>query len=71
MPALVATTVLVRVSFLAAMAGFQAEGRGSADDDSMIGDEIRAHRGSWWTPAGFERYVRRLREQARRKGYRT
>ena len=64
MPGLTRPTVEVRVSFLAAMAEFQAEGRGVADDESMIGAEIRGYRGSWSTPDGFDRYVRWLRGQA-------
>lgn len=54
----------VHASFLAAMAEFRAEGRGSADDHTMIGDEIRGFSDSWSTPEGFARYVRELRGQA-------
>jgi predicted acetyltransferase len=56
--------VEVRASFLAAMAEFRAEGRGSADDDTVIGDEIRRLSGSWSTAEGFAWYVRELRGQA-------
>src|SRR5262245_35121739 len=61
MPDLVAPTALVRVSFLAAMAEFQAEERGASIDQSMVGD---GRGGDWSTPAGFDRYVRWLRDQA-------
>jgi predicted acetyltransferase len=64
MPELVAPTVLVRVSFVAAMAEFRSEGRGAVDDDTMIGSEIREHARSWSTPQGFDRYVGWLRAQA-------
>jgi predicted acetyltransferase len=63
-PVLMAPTVLVREPFLAAMAEFQAEGRGASSDATMIGDEIRSFSGTWSTPEGFEDYVRELRGQA-------
>ncbi len=64
MPELVRPVGRVRVSFLAAMAEFRAEGRGGADDNTMIGNEIRAFGQRWSTPAGFEAYVQRLFAQA-------
>jgi predicted acetyltransferase len=63
-PRLVLPTVEVRVSFLAAMAEFVAEGRGSEDDDSMIGREIRDFGATWHTVPGFGAYVDRLRAEA-------
>ncbi len=57
-------TTRVHRSFLAAMAEFRAEGRGSGGDDTMVGSEIREHEPSWSTPEGFEVYVRSLRAQA-------
>ena len=56
--------VAVRQSFLAAMAEFQAEGRGDPSDDTMIGSEIREFGQSWSVPDGFTDYVRFLRDQA-------
>lgn len=63
MPELSRPTVRVRQSFLAAMAEFRAEGRGSAEDDSMIGSELREFTRHWSTPAGFASYVDWLRNQ--------
>jgi len=54
----------VHVSFLAAMAEFQAEGRGSDSDTSMIGSEIREYGATWTDPAVFDHYASRLRAQA-------
>lgn len=63
MPTLTVPVPVMRVSFLAAMAEFQAEGRGAEDDESMIGTEFRDHGGTWSSPAGFAAYVRELRGQ--------
>ncbi|WP_129668034.1 GNAT family N-acetyltransferase [Phytoactinopolyspora endophytica] len=57
-------TVDVHESFLAAMAEFQAEGRGYLEDRSMIGSEIRTYGRSWSSPEVFTEYVRWLRAQA-------
>ncbi len=59
-------TMRVRRSFLAAMAEFRGEGRGSAGDETMIGDEIR-QLGHWSssTPDGFTRHLEWLLAQAR------
>jgi predicted acetyltransferase len=54
----------VRESYVAAMAEFQAEGRGEPDDQTMIGAEIREYGPTWHTPEGFARYVRDLRAEA-------
>jgi len=43
---------------------FQAEGRGSPDDDTMIGTEIREWQECWSTPEGFADYVASLRAQS-------
>jgi predicted acetyltransferase len=64
MPDLVAPTALVRVSFAAAMDELRAEGRGAPGDDSTIGREIQQYRQAWADPEGFEKYARRLRDQA-------
>ena len=54
----------VHTSFLAAMAEFQAEGRGGADDHSMVGGEIRGFSEIWDTREGFAKYVSHLSAQA-------
>ncbi|GIF51866.1 putative acetyltransferase [Asanoa ferruginea] len=64
MPELLPPTVAVHRSFLAGMTEFQAEGRGAADDQSMIGAEIRAYRDSWHNPEVFAEYTAWLRAQA-------
>jgi predicted acetyltransferase len=58
-------TVRVHASFLAAMAEFCDEGRGTPTDVTEIGREIRTFRGSWTSPEGFATYVRWLVDQAR------
>lgn len=64
MPELVAPTVDVHTSFLAAMIEFRDEGRGSDGDDSMVGCEIREWSAHWSAPAGFAEYVGVLRVAA-------
>jgi predicted acetyltransferase len=64
MPRLVPPTVAVRRSFVAAMAEFRAEGRGGADDHTMVGGEIRAYGERWSTPQGFQEFVEWLCAQA-------
>jgi len=54
----------VRLSFLAAMEEFRAEGRGATADDTMLGREIREFGVAWHDPARFLEYTRYLREQA-------
>jgi predicted acetyltransferase len=63
-PDLLPPTTDVHASFLAAMAEFQAEGRGAADDHSMIGADIRAYRDRWHESAAFADYVATVRAQA-------
>ncbi|MFC7531714.1 GNAT family N-acetyltransferase [Actinoplanes sp. GCM10030250] len=58
-------TVLVHASFLAAMAEFADEARGSAADATEIGREIRTFGASWETSEGFADYVRWLTDQVR------
>jgi predicted acetyltransferase len=70
MPELVPPTPDVRASFLAAMVEFQAEGRGSPDDLSMVGDEIRQYAAKWADPERFAEYVRMLRDDAREEATR-
>jgi predicted acetyltransferase len=57
-------TVRVRRSFLAAMAEFRGEGRGSGPDQTMIGKEIRQFGTTWSSPDGFTGYVEALRAEA-------
>lgn len=64
MPELALPATVVQRSFLAAMAEFQAEGRGTGADDTMIGHELRAYASRWEDPAAFAEYVGWLRAQA-------
>lgn len=64
MPELAAPATHVHASFLAAMAEFQAEGRGGTQDDTMIGGEIRRYRARWHLPEVFDEYTAQLRAQA-------
>ena len=64
MPRLLPPATGVQASFLTAMKEFQAEGRGEADDNSMLGREIHRSSGRWDDPAEFASYVRRLRADA-------
>lgn len=64
MPELLLPLVDVHASFVAGMKEFEAEGRGAAEDDSMVGREIRRFRDSWHDPAEFARFVRWLRAQS-------
>lgn len=63
-PELTTPTERVHLSFVAAMVEFRAEGRGSADDHTMIGSDIREYGESWATTTGFAEYVHQLRGQA-------
>jgi predicted acetyltransferase len=58
-------TVLVHASFLAAMAEFLDEGRGTARDGTELGREIRTFGRSWASSEGFAMYVQWLVDQAR------
>jgi predicted acetyltransferase len=62
MPRLLLPGVEMRASFVAAMREFQAEGRGGAHDNSMVGNEIRD--GRWETPDTFGEFVADLRATA-------
>jgi len=57
MPELVRPTTAVRISFLAAVAEFAAEGRGGPYDDTMIGRECREYGATWTTAEGFAAFV--------------
>jgi hypothetical protein len=64
MPEFVVPTTRVHTSFLKAMAEFQAEGRGDADDRTMVGNEVRTNSASWHRPAAFAEYTNALRAQS-------
>jgi predicted acetyltransferase len=64
MPELTLPVVAVKDSFLAAMAEFVAEGRGTDLDDSMVGREIAEYGPTWTTDQGFAAYVADLRAHA-------
>ena len=63
-PLLVEPDVRFHESFLHAMAGFVAEGRGGKDDESMIGRDLRGWGQRWADPQEFAAYVEALRAQA-------
>jgi len=63
MACLVVPTTRVHASFLAAMAEFSAEGRGSADDETVLGWELREYGASWSTSDGFANFVNMLKRQ--------
>jgi predicted acetyltransferase len=65
MPGFSPPTSRVRLSFIAAMEEFRAEGRGSAMDDTMLGREIRDFGLDWQDPGRFDAYTSYLRDQAR------
>ncbi|MDJ1130380.1 GNAT family N-acetyltransferase [Streptomyces iconiensis] len=62
MPTLIAPTIEVRSSFLAAMREFEAETGGADNDNSMVGEEMREYAAAWETEDGFRAYLARLRE---------
>lgn len=64
MPALVEPDARFQQSFLRAMAGFAAEGRGGADDSSTIGRDLREWGPRWHAPAVFAAYVAEVRALA-------
>ena len=64
MPALHEPHVRFHTSFLRAMSGFAAEGRGAVGDNSMIGRDLREWGQRWEHPAEFAAYVEGLRAQA-------
>src|SRR6266568_9405349 len=64
MPEFVQPTSRVHASFLKGMAEVQAEGRGDADDRSMVGNEIRTNSASWHRAAAFAAYTNALQAQS-------
>jgi predicted acetyltransferase len=74
MPELVAPGARFHRSFAAAMAEFEAEGRGSEADASMIGIYIRKRRDEWSSPEAFTTFAaavaaERLEETPRPAGW--
>lgn len=70
MPDLVPPDERFHRSFLSAMAEFRADGRGSAEDISSIGADLRERWGVWDTEAGFADYLAALRNEADPNGTR-
>lgn len=64
MPTLIEPDPRVWQSFLAAMAEFRAEGRGTVTDNSMIGSDLRNAAGGWHTYPGFVSYTEAVRADA-------
>ncbi|HWG62058.1 MAG TPA: GNAT family N-acetyltransferase [Streptosporangiaceae bacterium] len=64
MPVLCPPTSRVRLSFLAAMAEFRAEGHGPQPDNTRVGYEIREKGRDWADPEVFELYIEYLLDQA-------
>lgn len=64
MPQLISPDASVHVSFVEAMDEFQAEGRGGAADDSMVGGDIRQYGLTWQDPRVFAEYVMMVRADA-------
>ncbi|WP_127498104.1 GNAT family N-acetyltransferase [Actinoplanes solisilvae] len=74
MPELVTPKVDVHESFLAAMREYVADGRGTLDDFSNIGSDLRAYGSTWSSAPGFARFVgfltaQRLEETPRPPGF--
>ncbi|WP_141579337.1 GNAT family N-acetyltransferase [Actinomadura sp. WMMA1423] len=67
MPVLVRPAVDFHASFLAAMAEFQAEGRGTPDGVSRIDRELREYGARWAVPEVFAAYVDRLNAESLRE----
>jgi predicted acetyltransferase len=61
---LVPPTPNLRESFLSAMAEFTAEGRGTPEDHSMIGSDLRRWGDTWHSRAGFAAYVAAVQADA-------
>jgi predicted acetyltransferase len=60
MPELIAPTERVQMSFLAAMDEFRAEGRGTEQDHSSIGRELRTYGSTWDDLAVFRKFAAEL-----------
>lgn len=64
MAELITPTTAVRESFLAAVEEFRAEGRGTARDSSVLGQDIAVYGRRWAEPGAFAAYVRRVVQDA-------
>jgi predicted acetyltransferase len=64
-PELVVPTTAVHASFLEAVGEFAAEGRGTAQDNSMLGRDIAVYGSRLREPAAFAAYVARTVADAR------
>ena len=64
MPQLLLPSAVLAPSYRAAMADFAAEGRGSPEDDSALGRQLRDFAAQWHTEEGFERFLAKLRADA-------
>jgi predicted acetyltransferase len=60
-PELIAPDARVRRSFVTAMDELRAEGRGAADDRSVLGRYLREHLDDFRTDAAFARFVAAIR----------
>jgi predicted acetyltransferase len=74
MPELIVPDARVHRSFLAAIAEFQAEGRGLPSDNTMLGEEMRQWSATWSDPEVFASWVKlqheaRLEEAPRPAGF--
>jgi predicted acetyltransferase len=73
-PGLIAPDIRVRPSFAVAMAEFRSEGRGAADDRTVIGRYLRECAAAWSRDEAFAAFVagvraERLEETPRPEGY--
>ncbi|GLZ78602.1 hypothetical protein Afil01_34090 [Actinorhabdospora filicis] len=64
MSVLITPNASVHASFLTAMKEFQAEGRGTEHDNSLVGEEIQEYGETWHDPAVFTEYLAWLNGQA-------
>jgi predicted acetyltransferase len=55
---------MFHTSFVEALGEFEAEGRGAAGDETMIGSELREFGATWQAPDGFAVYVAKLHTDA-------
>jgi predicted acetyltransferase len=74
MPELMSPEARFRASFATAMEEFVAEGRGAADDHSVIGFYLRSRPDAWTNDTAFQAFVdevraQRLEETPRPAGY--
>jgi predicted acetyltransferase len=63
MPHLIEPGTELAPSFLAAMADFAGEGRGTPSDHSALGRQLRDFAADWHAAAGFERFLTALRQE--------